>query len=229
MDNIQVVINQNRRTPEPVPPPRYYVSQHLNLLGSNPTISSGSHPHETPVHDETSCEELEVEGERIQTPENCEVPDELDDDHLPPLPMAPQLHPAQAQEPCDLAGHLVPPPGHHIVHAPPCPYNPVKRTYTGWQEYFDDLHNRSNPNRGNNPMGPIVKNSEPGTSSDYLTPPEGKAEAKTSGAEADMEEAEDLLQDELNSPVEETEGCSIDPWPEVDQALEEVFNREYED
>ena len=35
-DNIQVVVNQNRRTPEPIPPPRYYVSQHLNLLGSNP-------------------------------------------------------------------------------------------------------------------------------------------------------------------------------------------------
>ena len=99
-------------------------------------------------------------------------------------------------------------------------------------------------------MGPIVENSEPGTSSDYLTPPEGEAEAETSGAEADteeaeadteeaeadteeaeadMEEAEDPLQDELNSPVEETEGYSIDPWPEVDQALEEVFNWEYKD
>ena len=45
-----------------------------------------------------------------------------------------------------------------------------------------------------------------------------------------MEEAvEDPLQDEPNSPVEETEGYSVDPWPELDQALEEVFNREYED
>ena len=78
-------------------------------------------------------------------------------------------------------------------------------------------------------MGPIVENLEPGMSSDYLTPPEGEAEVETSGAEADMEEAEDLLQDELNSPVEETEGYSVDPWPEVDQALEEVFNREYKD
>ena len=66
-------------------------------------------------------------------------------------------------------------------------------------------------------------------SNDYLTPPEGEAEAETSGAKANMEEVEDLLQDELNSPVEETEGYSIDPWPEVDQALDEVFNREYED
>ena len=75
----------------------------------------------------------------------------------------------------------------------------------------------------------IVENSEPGTSPDYLTPPEGEAEAETSGAEADMEEVEDPLQDELNSPMEETEGYSIDLWPEVDQALEEVFNQEYKD
>ena len=75
----------------------------------------------------------------------------------------------------------------------------------GWQEYFDNLHNLHNPNWGNNPMGPLVENSEPGTSSDYLTPPEGEAEAETSGADADTEEVvEDLLQDELNSPVEET-------------------------
>ena len=78
-------------------------------------------------------------------------------------------------------------------------------------------------------MGPIMENSNPGTSDEYLTPPEGEAEAKISGAEADMEEAEDLLQDKLNSPVEETEDYSVDPWPEVDQALEEVFNREYKD
>ena len=41
--------------------------------------------------------------------------------------------------------------------------------------------------------------------------------------------AEDPLQDKLNGPVKETEGYSIDPWPEVDQVLEEVFNWEYED
>ena len=61
-------------------------------------------------------------------------------------------------------------------------------------------------------MEPLVENSEPGTSSDYLTPPEGEAEAETSGTDADMEEAvEDPLQDKLNSPVEETEGYSVDP------------------
>ena len=78
-------------------------------------------------------------------------------------------------------------------------------------------------------MGPIVENSSPGESSNYQTPPEGKAEVETSGAEANTEEAEDLLQDELNSPMEKTEGYSVDPWPEVDKALEETFNREYED
>ena len=119
MDNIQVIVNQNRHTPEPIPPPRYYISQHLNLLGANSTISSGSHPHETLVRDETSCTESEVEGEWIQTPENREVPDELEDDDLPPLPMALRPRLAQAQEPRDLSGQLVPPPGHHIVHVPP--------------------------------------------------------------------------------------------------------------
>ena len=63
--------------------------------------------------------ESEVGGEEIQTPENHKVPDELDNANLPLLPMAPRLRPAQAQEPRDLAGHLVPPPGYHIVHAPP--------------------------------------------------------------------------------------------------------------
>ena len=60
-------------------------------------------------------------------------------------------------------------------------------------------------------MGPIVENSNPGTSDEYLTPPEGEAEAGTSGAEADTEEVGDPLQDELNSPMEETEGHSTDP------------------
>ena len=118
MDNIHVVVNQNRHTPEPVPPPRYYISQHLNLLGTNPTITSGSHPQEILARDETIHTESEVGGEEIQTPENREVPDELDDADLPPLPMAPQPVPAQAQMLINLAGFFVPP-GHHIVHAPP--------------------------------------------------------------------------------------------------------------
>ena len=86
-------------------------------------------------------------------------------------------------------------------------------------------------NWGNNPMGLIMENSNPGTLDEYLTPPEEEVEAEgnTSGAEADTEEVENPLQDKLNSPVEETKGYSVDPWPEVDQALEEVFNWEYED
>ena len=88
-DNIHVVINQNRHTPKPIPPLRYYISQHLNLLGPNPTITSSSrHLEEIPARNETICTESEVGGEEIQTPENHKVPDELDDTDLPPLPMA---------------------------------------------------------------------------------------------------------------------------------------------
>ena len=80
-------------------------------------------------------------------------------------------------------------------------------------------------------MGPIVENSDPGSPLLFLTPPEGEIEAEgsTSGAEADTEDAEDMLQDELNSPAEETEGYSVDPWPEINQAIEEAFNQQYED
>ena len=88
-NNIHVVVNQNRRTPEPIPPLRYYISQHLNLLGANPTIALGSRSEEIPARNETICTESEVGGEEIQTPENQEVPDELDNANLPPLPMAP--------------------------------------------------------------------------------------------------------------------------------------------
>ena len=115
MDNIHIIVNRNRRTPKPVPPPRYYVSQHLNLLGSNPTISLGSHPHE----------ESEVGGDHFETPKNWELPDLVDDDNLPPLPMAPRPAPAWPQMPISLAGLFVPPLGHHIVLAPPQPENPV--------------------------------------------------------------------------------------------------------
>ena len=51
----------------------------------------------------------------------------------------------------------------------------------------------------------------------------------SSGAEADTEEVEDPLQDELNSPAKETEGYSVDPWPEIDQAIEEAFTQQHED
>ena len=215
-DNIHVVVNQNRPTPKPVPPLRYHISQHLNLLGSNPMITSGSRPEEILACDETICTESEVGGEEIQTPENREVPEELDDNDLPPLPMDPRPAPAQAQMPISLAGLFVPP-GHHVVQAPPQPENPIRQTYSDWQEYFDDFHNRVNPNWGNNPTGPIVENSDPGTPLLFLTPPEGEIEAEgsTSGAEADTEEAEESPQDEP-SPAKETEGYSVDPWPEID-------------
>ena len=77
-----------------------------------------------------------------------------------------------------------------------------------------------------------MENSNPGTPLLFLTPPEGEIEAEgmSSGAEADTEEAEENpLQDELNSPTKETEGYSIDPWLEINQAIEEAFNRQHED
>ena len=131
--------------------------------------------------------------------------------------------------PISLASLFVPP-GHHIVHAPPQPENPVRQTYSDWQEYFNDFHNRVNPNWGNNPVGPIVENSSPGTPLLFLTPSEGevKAEVSSSGVEADTEEVEGLLQNET-SPAKETEGYSVDPWPEIDQAIEEAFNRQNKD
>ena len=119
MDNIQVVVNQNRHTPaEPVPPLRYYRSQHLNLLGSNPTITPGSCPEEVLAHNETIRTELEVGGEEIQTPENHEVPDELDNADLSPLPMAPRPAPAQAQVPIKPGWSLFPTGTPHCTHTP---------------------------------------------------------------------------------------------------------------
>ena len=117
-DNIQVVVSQNRRTPEPVPPPRYYVSQHLNLLGAKPTISSGPRPDETLAHNETTRVKSEVGGDQIKTPENRVLSDLVDDDDLPPLPMAPRPAPARPQMPISLSGLFIPPEGHHIVSKP---------------------------------------------------------------------------------------------------------------
>ena len=76
-----------------------------------------------------------------------------------------------------------------------------------------------------------MENLDPGTPLLFLTPPEGEIEAEgsTSGVEANMEDTVVMLQDELNSPTEETEGYSIDPWPEIDRAIEEAFNRQYKD
>ena len=102
--------------------------------------------------------------------------------------------------------------------------------YSDWQDYFDNFHNRVNPNWGNNPTGPIVENSNPGTPLLFLTPTEGEVEAEdsTSGAEADTEEVEGSPQNEP-SPAEETEGYSIDTWPEINRAIEEAFSWQYKD
>ena len=58
-----------------------------------------------------------------------------------------------------------------------------------------------------------MENLDPGTPLLFLTPPEGEIEAEgsTSGVEANMEDMVVMLQDELNSPTEETEGLKDTP------------------
>ena len=104
-------------------------------------MASGSHPEDgNPAHEETSRAESEIEEAEVLTPENREVPDEIDDNDLPPLPMALWPAPAEAQMPISLASLFVPP-GHHIVHGPPRSTNLVQRMYSDWQKYFDNFHN----------------------------------------------------------------------------------------
>ena len=73
-------------------------------------------------------------------------------------------------------------------------------------------------------MGPIVENSTPGTSLLFQTPPEGvtEEEASTSGVDADTEETEESPQQEP-SPVQETEGYTVDEWPVLDKFLDQAF------
>ena len=74
-------------------------------------------------------------------------------------------------------------------------------TYADWGEYFNWFHNWVNPNWGNNPIGPVVKNSDPETSQGYQTPPVGETEVESTGVDSnmeDIEEAEALL-DEIGA------------------------------
>ena len=47
-------------------------------------------------------------------------------------------------------------------------------------------------------------------------------------AEAETSSAEESPQDGP-SPAEEAEGYSVDPWPEINQAIEEAFSHQHED
>ena len=73
-------------------------------------------------------------------------------------------------------------------------------------------------------MGPIVDNSAPETPLLFQTPPEGitEEEAGTSGVDADTEGTEESPQQEP-SPVEETEGYTVDEWPALDEFLDQAF------
>ena len=73
-------------------------------------------------------------------------------------------------------------------------------------------------------MGPIVENSAPETPLLFQTPQEGVTveEASTSGVDADTEETEESLQQEP-SPVQETEGYTVDEWLALDEFLDRAF------
>ena len=92
--------------PQLAEPLRYYNLQYLNLIRDNPTLATGSAPHERPAA-ETSNRILHNHD------------DPIDNDDLPLLPTRPIPRPLVPVEPRNLSGELVPPPGHRIVMPPP--------------------------------------------------------------------------------------------------------------
>ena len=135
--NHTVLVSTGGNIPQQAEPPRYYSSQYLNLMGENPTLATGSAPHECPAAEESN-----------QILHNHD--DLIDNNDLPLLPTRPILRPLVPIKPRNLSWKLVPPPGHRIITPPPQPANPVERTYLGWQEHFTKFHNRVEPNWGNN-------------------------------------------------------------------------------
>ena len=210
--NHTVLISTRGNIPQPAEPPRYYNSQYLNLIGDNLTLATGSAPHECPAAEASN---------RIL--HNCDDP--INDDDLPPLPTCPIPRQLAPIEPRNLSGELVPPLGHHIVTPPPRPANLVERTYMGWQEYFTKFHNRVEPNWGNNAPWLIIEESSDRTSQSFQTPPQSEIKVESSGNEADVETVE--AEPEEAGPHEEQPtadlGQSIDAWPEMDQALDDMF------
>ena len=92
--------------PQLAEPLRYYNLQYLNLIRDNPTLATGSAPHERPAA-ETLNWILHNHDDLI------------DNDDLPLLPTCPIPRPLVPVEPRNLSGELVPPPGHRIVMPPP--------------------------------------------------------------------------------------------------------------
>ena len=103
--NHTVLVSTRGNIPQPAEPPRYYISQYLNLIRDNPTLMSSSAPHERPATEESNW-----------ILHNHD--DLINDDDLLPLPTCPILRPLVPIKPRNLSGQLVPPPGHHIVTPP---------------------------------------------------------------------------------------------------------------
>lgn len=95
----------------------------------------------------------------------------------------------------------------------------------GWQEYFTKFHNRVEPNWGNNAPWLIIEESSDGTSQSFQTPPQSEIKVELSGNEVDVETVE--AEPEEAGPHEEQLmadlGQSIDAWPKMDQALDDMF------
>ena len=217
--NQTVLVSTRGNIPQPAEPPRYYNSQYLNLMGENPMLAAGPAPNECPPNEELSW--------------NMEYPSSPDDeDDLPPLPTCPMPRQLKPIEPRNLSGQLVPPPEHCIIMPPPWPTNLVERTYMDWQEYFAEFHNRIEPNWGDNPLPQlIVEESSNGTSQLFWTPPQSEIKVELSGNEVDIEEAEaepGRAQPDEAQPAGDL-GQSIDAWPSLDQALDEIFAPPAED
>ena len=210
--NHTVLVSTRGNIPQPAEPPRYYNSQYLNLIGDNLTLATGSAPHECPAAEASN---------RILHNRD----DPINNDDLPPLPTCPIPKQLAPIEPRNLSGELVPPLGHCIITPPPRPANLVERTYMGWQEYFTKFHNRIEPNWGNNAPWLIIEESSDGTSQSFQTPPQSEIKVELSGNEADVETVE--AEPEEAGPHEEQLtadlGQSIDAWPEMDQALDDMF------
>ena len=60
----------------------------------------------------------------------------------------------------------------------------------GWQEYFNNFHNRVQPNWGANAPRLTIEEPSEGTSQSFRTLPQGEIEVESSGNEAYTEVAE---------------------------------------
>ena len=212
--NQTVLVSTGCNIPQPAEPLRYYNSQYLNLIRDNLMLTTGLAPHEHPAAETSNWNIDLVDADDLLLLSTHPIPR-----HLRPV------------EPSNLSRQLVPPPGHCIVMPPPWPANPVERTYMGWQEYFTEFHNRVELNWSSNAPQLIFEESSNRTSQLFWSPPQSEIEVELSRNEVDVEEvkAEPL---EVNPDKEQPAGDlgqSIDAWPSLDQALDEIFAPPAED